>query len=148
MAVYETFSKRMKRLSQQGQTDVYQYKELPQAFRVQVVHIWKDAIPLDTPYGSSYWQGIHDVMARELGVFRLPTLQPPPSTRNPSNHDYCVNFLLSSTPDNALDIIELSFQVIDTLIRTEAEYDYSSHADSAISELNHRFPRTQYRLPV
>jgi hypothetical protein len=44
MGIYETFSKRMKRLAQAGQQDVYQYDELPETFRIKVAHIWESAI--------------------------------------------------------------------------------------------------------
>jgi hypothetical protein len=44
MGIYETFSKRMKRLAQAAQQDVYQYDELPETFRIKVAHIWESAI--------------------------------------------------------------------------------------------------------
>ena len=43
MSIFELFSKRQKRL--RGEVhDVYQYEEIPEKFRVQVVHIVKDTI--------------------------------------------------------------------------------------------------------
>ena len=38
------YSKRKKAAEKAGQEDVFQYDVLPEAFRVQVIHIWVDAI--------------------------------------------------------------------------------------------------------
>jgi len=43
MAVFDLFSKRKKR--EQGDApDVYTYSQIPQQLRVQIIHIWWDAI--------------------------------------------------------------------------------------------------------
>jgi hypothetical protein len=92
MAIYETFSKRIRRLAQAGQVDVYQYEELPHAFRVQVVHIWRDAIGFyRSPINSEqvHWQLIHDTLARELGLFDL-------GDSNLTPFGKCQQFLLNS----------------------------------------------------
>jgi hypothetical protein len=44
MGIYETFSKRKKRIENAGKLEVYQYDELPDAFRVQVGHIWRESL--------------------------------------------------------------------------------------------------------
>ena len=44
MYSFEPFSKRVKRRVKLDVTDVYQYDELPTTFRVQVIHIWNDAL--------------------------------------------------------------------------------------------------------
>jgi hypothetical protein len=44
MGIYETYSKRMKRLQKAGHQEIYQHDDLPHHFRGQVVWIWKNAI--------------------------------------------------------------------------------------------------------
>jgi hypothetical protein len=39
VGIYETFSKRLRKREQAGQPDVYQYNELPEPLRVQIVYI-------------------------------------------------------------------------------------------------------------
>lgn len=47
MSVFEIFSKRQKR--ERGEVpDVYQYEDIPQPLRVQVVHILRDALGKST----------------------------------------------------------------------------------------------------
>lgn len=43
MKIHKIFSKRQKRLRDEV-PDVYQYKDVPQELRVQVVHIWRDVL--------------------------------------------------------------------------------------------------------
>jgi hypothetical protein len=38
MAIFETFSKRKRRIENAGKQDVYQYTDLPQPFRIQIFH--------------------------------------------------------------------------------------------------------------
>src|SRR5262249_41613382 len=132
MGIYETFSKRMKRLSKQGQSDVYQYSELPNEFRVQVIHIWRDAMPYDhyLVKENRDWQLIHDMMARELGVFHLANSRDYP-------WEQCEEFLENANAENALDIIELTFKWIDRVVRDR--YGFKNIPEQAIEELNHRF---------
>ncbi len=60
MRIYETYSKRLKKRKQAGQPDVYQYDELPQPLRVQIIHIWDDAIGRSDDYsGSTKALGLH-----------------------------------------------------------------------------------------
>jgi Domain of unknown function (DUF7014)/AbiJ N-terminal domain 4 len=131
MAIYETFSKRLKRLGQSGQPDVYQYADLPKAFRIQVVHIWRDVMPPDDEgiICERDWENIHNVMARELGLWKLDS---------PSKGDFnqCASFLVKAKIDDALDLIELTFRWIDQEIR---QRPVGSTVDHAIIELNHRF---------
>src|SRR3712207_1151460 len=106
MAFYEIFSKRMKRLTQGDQPDVYQYDELPAPFRIQVIHIWNDAIGHYTTYQAHkgdyepHWELIHDTLARELGLFSL-------GDRHHLIHGQCKTFLMTADTSGALDIIEL-----------------------------------------
>lgn len=76
MAIFETFSKRRKRLENAGKKDVYQYDRLPSEFCVQAIHIWRSAIGrgvdahgYDTP-ALKNWKYIHDTLAQEKGSVR------------------------------------------------------------------------------
>src|SRR5882762_8104068 len=148
MGIFDTFSKRRKRLEKAGQQDIYQYDTLPGPFRVQVIHIWKTAIgryyrPQGYSAGSpspsnTFWQFIHDTLARELGLVTLAG----DWTNDPC--DRCILFLGEADTSGALDIIELSFRAIDGGIRRMNDYakqdaGITQGADSAIEELNHRF---------
>lgn len=143
MAIYETFSKRMKRLAQAGQQDVYRYDELSQAFRVQVALIWNDVLGTAIERGSytksnTIWKFIHDQIAKEKGVFCLGD-----SVRDEADVQ-CRKFLLSAPTDEGLDIVEFSFRLIrgrDELWACSAGITPSvkQEPDEAIEELNHRF---------
>ena len=150
MTIIDLYSKRKKRIEKGNQSEIYQYDELPLTFRRQVVHIWVDAIGdyQRIRLAHHFWQKIHDLIARELGVFKLS-----PIIFNEENYfEQCKEFLLSKdTPtENLLDLIELTFKIVDILIRQELENPRSSDAvilqrsvslqpDEAIGELNHRF---------
>lgn len=143
MTFFETFSKRQKRLANSGKQDVYQYDELPRAFRVQIIHIWDDAIG---QYGAVYgrrspaneiWSSIHSTLSREHGVFTL-------TGEDAGPEEQCKKYLLTSPITGALDIIELSFLAIDRVVRLFDQYQISDakiaqDADEAIEELNRRF---------
>ena len=128
MAIYETFSKRQKRLAKAGQQDIYQYETLPDRFRGQVAHIWTTAIgryhaPTRFDYGymaspsNVYWKIILDTIARDLG---------PPYLGGPFEdiNVRCTNHLLNAPTLEALDVIQLSFEVIDKAIRKMNSYDH------------------------
>ena len=78
MAIYETFSKRQKKLSKQGESDPYRYDIFPQPLRVQVIKL------LTESRGNYYrscdhrddeaaprWKRVHETLAHEYGVFEL-----------------------------------------------------------------------------
>jgi hypothetical protein len=144
MGIYETFTKRKKKAAKQGQADVYQYDSLPKEFRVQVVHIWLSAIgPIrPAPFGGvegniAAWNFIHDTLAREVGVFNLG------QGRN-NRFVQCQEYLFEAGVEEALDLIELSFRFVDTVIRQlhhvkRIEARITQEPDEAIDELNHRF---------
>jgi len=137
MAILNIFSKRQKKL--RGEVpDVYQYIEIPNELRVQVIHIWKDAFGDYVSYSKvpEVYKSIYDTLCREYGCFRL--------NDNDSNpFEGLATFLLSS-PDyeKVLDVIELTFKYIDGVCR-DYNYRYQTNpkisSDSAIQELNQRF---------
>jgi len=147
MAVLDLFSKRQKRLRDAGKQEIYQYEVLPSEFRVQVVHILRDAIGVyfvPGPYSSgtrspanNIWQMIHDRLARERGVFQLWSNGSDPA-------DSCMQFMLRAEVDGVLDIIELSFRAVDRAMRKMDLYSRNragakQDPDDAIGELNARF---------
>ena len=140
----EIYSKRLKRQQQSGKGDVYQYDTLTDAFRIQVVHIWRDAIGVyytlkayeSKPFSNIAWEAICDSLTRELGVFQLA------DRGNP--FDQCVQYIQKADTNEALDIIELTFRLIDTSAREVSLYEkrrscIKQDPDDAIEELNHRF---------
>ena len=163
MPIFELFSKRKRKRERAGQPVVYQYDEIPEKFRVQVRHIWRDAIgtDLDEYEGGltvRVWYAIHDSMSRELGWPALGT------EGNP--RDNCFQFLLKGDTEQVLDIIEVSFHFIERyfggykgrpkdmeantglscpaspyagVVRGYGMPDLPSPSDMAIEELNQRF---------
>ena len=143
MPILNIYSKRQKK--KRGETpDVFQYDLLPPEFRVQVVHILRDGLGMPyhsnfTGYNSSVndaYKSIHDSLCREYGLFTL--------VENPDGNfaSSVFNFLLNADLEEALDLIELSFQAITQL---EDNYAYRNNAGiiatakSSIKELNIRF---------
>lgn len=132
VGIYETFSKRLKKRERAGQPDVYQYEDLPEPFRVQITYIWRGALG----HHPVLWDGIHDTLARELGVFNLT------GGHKTTSYGMCVQFLLDAPTLQALDIIELSFLAISD-INELVDWSYYNSMEQtpedAIDELNHRF---------
>jgi hypothetical protein len=147
MAVWDLFSKREKRKSKQGQEEVFQYDSLPAPFRVQVIHIWADALgefqEQDRILGSHippdpnvWWFEIFKIVTREKGVFRLCEESGNPCVQ-------CRHYMMKAATEDALDLIELTFRFIDGFIRQKDPYERQRwrlvDPDSAIDELNARF---------
>lgn len=146
MGKFDIFSKRQKKL--RGDVpDVYTYDAIPHPLKVQIIHIWRDALGNESEYYDSYrgtgraYKFIVDTLCREYGLFVLPANQ-----KNFGDRNYIselANFLLQEDDvEKVIDAIELSFRCIDRVTR---EYGYlnkrnaSEAADEAISELNARF---------
>lgn len=139
MAIHETFSKRQARLAKAGQQDVYQYDTLPVPFRVQVVHILRDALGTyyhggnETP-SARFWRSIRETVCREHGVFSLD------DDRHSNSEQQCAHYVLGAATDKALDIIEIGFQTIDGPLRHSGiRWGIKQEPDDAIEELNGRF---------
>ena len=148
MPVLDLFSCR-KRVAKGGTPDVFVYDKLPEELRVQIAHIWRDAIgPFyvgtgfglgSPPHNNQGWELIHNAVVREHGVFTLG--------QERAISERCVTFLLESrSVDAALDLIEASFLYIDRIARDFSEFDRESRgikmtAAAAIDELNERFRR-------
>lgn len=141
MTVFNLFSKRQKRLK--GEVpDVYNYDEIPNQLRVQIVHIMNDALG---EHGSrktmEFFQFIQNTLCREYGKFVL--VERPFSDYNINYIEDVINFMLKTNDTNqVLDVVELTFRLIDTYYRN-SEIRYFTQAkitpDNAINELNIRF---------
>jgi hypothetical protein len=141
MTLIDLFSTRAK--ARRGEIpDVYQYDNLPEALRVQIVHIMRDALgtpDADNSKTHEYMKFIHDTLCREYGIFALT------EEAQYGNPDYISSvynhFLKEEDLEKALDVVELGFRVIDRLCR---EYEFTSYSrpkinpDDAIDELNFR----------
>ena len=140
MKIYELFSKRQKRLRNEV-PDVYQYEDIPQGLRVQVVHIWRDVLgEIERGswglQGAAYeaYQDIHEALCREYGVFALG--------KEENLFERVGNFLLKEEDmEKTLDVIGFSFLYIDQVVRSQPNiYLHPKISpDEAINELNYRF---------
>ncbi len=140
MAVIDLYSKRKKSELKAGQPDVYHYDSVPNPLRVQVIHIWRDSVGTNEKYDEDTnrrWTFIHDTMAREKGLIALHW--------NGNCRQKCEQwFLESKQSDDALDMIELTFRLIERVL---GDYDNDRRrmhelkisAREAIEELNQRF---------
>lgn len=143
--IFDLFSKRQKKL--RGDVpDVYVYDNIPNALRVQIVHIWNDVLGSSNDYHGyrenvkSAYKLIVDTLCREYGLFHLP------SHDKYGDRMYLkelANFLLNEKDiEKVIDVIELSFKVISVYTK---DYNYLNRSnrleliENAISELNYRF---------
>jgi hypothetical protein len=140
MAIYDLFSKRQKR-ARGEMPDVYVYDKLPQPLRVQIVHIVRDT--LRNLYGE-YWENeayifVNQTLLKEYGLFEL--------IKNARSDQEAIFefFLNESSIERALDVVELCFQLIQSLPSQPPQYssqnrvDVDSMADEAVTDLNVRF---------
>lgn len=119
--------------------DVYQYTDIPNQFRVQVVHIVRDTIGEDSDYqteASNLYKLIHQVLCKEYGVFSLKKY---PDSNFQAIFDY---FLSETDHEKCLDVIELCFKLINGYIKSN-EWKFREETkqkpEDAIEELNIRF---------
>jgi hypothetical protein len=147
MPIFDLYSKRQKR--QRGEApDVYSYTKIPQGLRIQIIHIWGDALGNpdakedQTGRIRQTYQQMVDILRREYHVFKLSK-----NTFDPSDARYAYAelrefFLEEKDAERVLDVIELTARAIDVVTRS-SEYmwrpDYDEVADTALEELNARF---------
>jgi len=147
MSIADIFSKRQRAL-RGDLPDVYSYDKIPNPLKVQIIHIWRDALGDEREYQNDYlhvartYRLIVETLRREYGLFALPG-EDQSYGRGRLYLAELVNFLLQEQdPEKALDAIELSFKCIDILTR-DFDYlrrgNYDKVADDAIAELNARF---------
>lgn len=168
MSIIDIFSKRQKALRGE-MPDVYRYDRVPEPLRVQIVHIMLDALGYASHYqeraGRAYpkvvacYDTITDALCREYGVFYLSKDQSTHESKGigalvsrGGGEDHSAHrgrvedlyrfFLREKNIEKVLDVIELSFRMIDRITRTHdylRKHDPSGDADRAIDELNGRF---------
>ncbi|MDN3688671.1 abortive infection family protein [Cyclobacterium jeungdonense] len=142
MPIFNLFSKRQKIL--RGDVpDTLSHDKISEPLRIRIIHIIRDAFgPTNGSndlLSSDIYFEIKDTLCREYGLFFLPV------DKTNSIEEHVLNFLLT-TPETekALDVIELSFKLLDTKIRSDYNH-YRFYAkpkigpDEAIDELNKRF---------
>ncbi|AAZ26604.1 STM4504/CBY_0614 family protein [Colwellia psychrerythraea] len=143
MAIFELYS--TKKRKNNGETpDVYQYEDIPQKLKVQIVHIIKQTVGTNASYGregysETVYHDIHEILCKEYGVFSLAKISNISDFNAVYNH-----FLDSGDIDECLDVIELTFKFIDIHVRKK-QYQFSREegttqlAEDAVIELNQRF---------
>jgi hypothetical protein len=136
MPVYDLYSKKQKRL--RGEVpDVYKYDQIPNELRVQVIYIWKDTIgdALRNGVARAAFTEIKEALAREYGKMNLS------SKINTEYNDLETFFLSCEDVERVLDVIQHSFQYINTNVRKSvtAFQRAKMRPDEAIAELNIRF---------
>ena len=140
MKVFKIFSKREK--ERRGELpDVYQYQTIPEALRNQIIHIWEDVFgkPVHQMMGglsySKVYESIHEILCREHGI----------RTLREYNEYYfeaiCNYFLEVEDTEKVIDVIDVSFQIIDKYVRNyPTEFRNAELSpDEALAELNRRF---------
>ena len=133
MAVHTLYSYR-KRVTDSDLSDVYIYDKLPKELRIQIAHIWDDAIPING------WDRIEKILAREYGTISIGVGE--------DARDRCCNVLMRRRKvDAVLDIVEVSFRYAETTYLTGNSIlapivnARNSSPTEAIEELNERFKR-------
>jgi hypothetical protein len=146
MPLYEIFSKRKSALLKQSSADVYKYDYVPKPLRIQIMHVWHEAIgnPNVTRavHVTETYHEIVQILRKEWAVTALT-----PSNRYPYDKDYSYGELIErlhqeTNADRTLDIVELGFVAIDRVVRGHGwinERPAEEIADEAISEMNSRF---------
>lgn len=139
MAIYETYSKRKKRLA--GQVpDVYTYDKIPLQLRNQIVFIVKDVV--HDIFGPHISDDVYDYISRTLSrEWGTPHLVPHGDVfdRDEETHHAICEV---EDPDHCLDIVELLLHISKNHIddKTNATPPRSKDALALhIAELNHRF---------
>jgi Domain of unknown function (DUF7014)/AbiJ N-terminal domain 4 len=145
MPILDLYSKRQRRL--RGEVpDVYEYERIPEQLRVQIIHIWRDALGDSEEYFSPYYENVRSAyqlivesLCREYGVFRLWKGE---AHRDRNFMDELIQFFLrEENVDKVIDAIELTSRVIDQQTRGYlylSRQDANAVADQAITELNER----------
>lgn len=147
MAVLDLFSRR-KRMAEGNAPDVFVYDKLPKELRVQIIHILRASIstyhvPTYSTFGviesNVGWEDIHNVLARDHGVFSLG--------ENANVADNILRYFYDhSDVYKALDVVEVCFFYVDEFARNidsnrQQGLGITQSPDDAIGELNERFRR-------
>ena len=138
--LFDLYSKRRKR--ERGEfPDVYQYENIPVSFRVQFIHMTREAFTHKngwiTDEAIKLITQINNILRREYGVFKL-------AGKYDEGLNEIFNFVLQTEEyEKTLDVIEIVFRVIDKSIRNNRYYfNENLDIDLLIEELNQRFKET------
>jgi hypothetical protein len=137
--VFDLYSKRKRQLNKDA-PDIFVYDVFPHAFRVQVIYLWNFG------FGESVSPDIYDayativkILREEAGKFALIDL----GYHGKTSAEELQGYLLSNLDsDQILDVIELSFKVMNHVARRKYfahRADASNYVDKAIGDLNIRF---------
>jgi len=144
MSIFALFSKRQANAALSGQTDVYQYDDIPSNLRVQVHQIAIEGIGLVGASGdrmirpdveNDWWVQIERIFLREKGLDRV--------AHGSFAGERLLTFMRNCSTADWLDLLEL----IATGIRIVAEpqrayqrqqWSVSASGDDSIDELNYR----------
>lgn len=145
MTITDIFSKRQERAP--GEIlDVYVYDDIPKALRVQIVHIWLEVLggkieEATNHYTQEAYSSIVSTLCKEYGVYHLP-----PSLNVRGTYGFLTELVAffeeERLVNRVLDVIELSFQMIDSVARDHRYLNRQNAkelADDAIDTLNRRF---------
>ena len=148
MAIFETFSKRQKKLLNQGEPDLYRYDIFPQALRVQVINLLSQILgncsTRTDVFGDVHrneeaaarWGTIHQTLAHEYGVVEL--------AKGGNVQEKCHAFLLNTKKvEECLDFVDLGFRLIWKMAAGYSDQQgvyakEQEECEQAIQELNHR----------
>ena len=138
MAIFKLFSTRQKEAK--GEIpDIFTYGALPNPLRIQIVHILNDAVGHDSvSYESQHYcfTLIRDILLKEHALFKL--IKYP----NDPRHEVINYFLELEDGDKVLDVVDLSFGVLQITIDQHQFKQYSDpeiNPTDALEELNQRF---------
>ena len=135
MWIADIFSKRQKRLRGEF-PQKYQFDKLDRKFRNQVVLIIRDTIG-DERYSNDQtykaYKIIHRTLCKEYGVFSLDEK----NNEGYYSSDIFSFFLKEQNIEKCLDVVELSFSIIDFFVRKYQNNfrGTSQNPDQAIDEL-------------
>lgn len=135
--MFDIFSKRRKK--ERGEfPDVYQYENIPQKLRVQIIHILNDVLSNQ----EKTYKTIHNILAREYGVFQLIHYEG--SFGDTATYEKIVKkFILQhSKTEEIMDAIELLFTIINKANTYGSPFSIHLSEDrieNLCNELNQRF---------
>ena len=143
MAIVDLFHERQKRL-RGDYPDVYQYEELPNKLKVQLIHIWKETIGEDYSGGKwnpssenrNYLETCYNILCKELGVFELNKDDTFLGNTVSYSQNMSKYFLTEKNIEKALSVVELMVEF--TKIFAD-QYPHGINISDTIEEMNQRF---------
>lgn len=132
--IYKIYSKRIKE-EMQKEDDVYNYTEIPNSLRFQLIYLLNDFIG-----DSDAWDAIRSILIREYGIERLV------DRYIYGAKEECHEFIKKvESVEKFLDMIELGMSSLEYYINEngfdycKSRYNISISPENAVKELNHRF---------